>query len=163
MMISLVVAAAENNAIGKDNQLLWCLHNDMKFFKNVTWGMVVIMGRKTLESLGKPLKGRKNIVITRRSLQVDGALVVKSLEDALSAAKEMDVKEVMVIGGGEIYKLALPKANRIYITRVHASPEDGDTFFPEFSEKEWKLVSKKDYDADSRHAYAYSFQLWEKK
>src|SRR5260221_6361579 len=163
MMISLVVAAAENNAIGKDNQLLWCLPNDMKFFKNVTWGMVVIMGRKTLESLGKPLKGRKNIVITRRSLQVDGALVVKSLEDALSAAKEMDVKEVMVIGGGEIYKLALPKANRIYITRVHASPEDGDTFFPEFSEKEWKLVSKKDYDADSRHAYAYSFQLWEKK
>jgi len=163
MIISLVVAAADNNAIGKDQKLLWCLPNDMKFFKNVTWGMVVIMGRKTLEALGKPLKGRKNIVITRQSLNTDGAVIVKSLEEALSAAKEMDVKEVMVIGGGEIYKLALPKANRIYITRVHAKPEDADTFFPEFSEKEWKLVSKKDYDADSKHQYAYSFQLWERK
>ena len=163
MTISLVVAAADNNAIGKDQKLLWCLPNDMKFFKNVTWGMVVIMGRKTLEALGKPLKGRKNIVITRQSLNTDGAVIVKSLEEALSAAKEMDVKEVMVIGGGEIYKLALPKANRIYITRVHAKPEDADTFFPEFSEKEWKLVSKKDYDADSKHQYAYSFQLWERK
>jgi len=163
MTISLVVAAADNNAIGKDQKLLWCLPNDMKFFKNVTWGMVVIMGRKTLEALGKPLKGRKNIVITRQSLNTDGAVIVKSLEEALSAAKEMDVKEVMVIGGGEIYKLALPKANRIYITRVHAKPEDADTFFPEFSEKEWKLVSKKDYDADSKHEYAYSFQLWERK
>jgi len=163
MIISLVVAAADNNAIGKDQKLLWCLPNDMKFFKNVTWGMVVIMGRKTLEALGKPLKGRKNIVITRQSLNTDGAVIVKSLEEALSAAKEMDVKEVMVIGGGEIYKLALPKANRIYITRVHAKPEDADTFFPEFSEKEWKLVSKKEYDADSKHEYAYSFQLWERK
>ena len=163
MIISLVVAAAENNAIGKDQKLLWCLPNDMKFFKNVTWGMVVIMGRKTLEALGKPLKGRKNIVITRQSLNTGGAVIVKSLEDALSAAKGMDVKEVMVIGGGEIYKLALPKANRIYITRVHAKPEDADTYFPEFSEKEWKLVSKKDYDADSKHEYAYSFQLWERK
>jgi len=163
MTISLVVAAAENNAIGKDQKLLWCLPNDMKFFKNVTWGLVVIMGRKTLEALGKPLKGRKNIVITRQSLNTDGAVIVKSLEEALSAAKEMDVKEVMVIGGGEIYKLALPKANRIYITRVHAKPEDADTFFPEFSEKEWKLVSKKEYDADSKHEYAYSFQLWERK
>jgi len=163
MTISLVVAAADNNAIGKDQKLLWCLPNDMKFFKNVTWGMVVIMGRKTLEALGKPLKGRKNIVITRQSLNTDGAVIVKSLEEALSAAKEMDVKEVMVIGGGEIYKLALPKADRTYITRVHAKPEDADTFFPEFSEKEWKLVSKKDYDADSKHEYAYSFQLWERK
>ncbi len=164
MTISLVVAAADNNAIGKDNALLWCLPNDMKFFKNVTWGMVVIMGRKTLESLGKPLKGRRNIVITRKNdFNVEGAVAVRNLHDALFAAKEMDVKEVMVIGGGEIYKLALPKANRIYITRVHATPEDGDTFFPEFSDKEWKLVSQKDYDADSKHVYAYSFQLWERK
>jgi len=163
MIISLVVAAADNNAIGKDNKLLWCLPNDMKFFKNVTWGMVVVMGRKTLESLGKPLKGRKNIVITRQSLQVDGAIVVKNLDDALFAAKEMDVKEVMVIGGGEIYKLTLPKANRIYITRVHAKPNDADTFFPEFSEKEWELVSNKDFSADEKHLYSYSFQLWERK
>jgi dihydrofolate reductase len=164
MNISLVVAAADNNAIGKDNKLLWCLPNDMKFFKNVTWGMVVVMGRKTLESLGKPLKGRRNIVITRNAdLRVEGTVIVKDLDAALAAAKEMDVKEVMVIGGGEIYKLALPKAKRIYITRVHFNPEDADTYFPEFSEKEWKLVSRKDYEADTKHAYAYSFQTWERK
>jgi len=162
MIISLVVAAAENNAIGKDNALLWCLPNDMKFFKNVTWGMVVIMGRKTLEALGKPLKGRRNIVITRQSLSINGTVVVKSLEEALQSAKEMDVKEVFVIGGGEIYKLALPIAHRIYITRVHGSPSGADTFFPAFSDKEWKLVSNKDYNADAKHEYGYSFQLWER-
>lgn len=164
MTISLVVAAADNNAIGKDNKLLWCLPNDMKFFKNVTWGMVVVMGRKTLESLGKPLKGRRNIVITRqKDFQVDGAIIVKDLDESLSATKTMDVKEVFVIGGGEIYKQFLPIANKIYITRVHMSPEDADTYFPEFSEKEWKLVSKKDYEPDAKHPYAYSFQLWERK
>lgn len=163
MTISLVVAAADNNAIGKDNKLLWCLPNDMKFFKNVTWGMVVIMGRKTLESLGRPLKGRRNIVITRQNdFKIDEGVVVKDLNEALDAAKEMDVKEVMVIGGGEIYRQFLPLANKIYITRVHAKPEDADTFFPEFSEKEWKLVSRKDYEADVKHEYAYSFQLWER-
>jgi dihydrofolate reductase len=162
MTISLVVAAADNNAIGKDNKLLWCLPNDMKFFKNVTWGMVVIMGRKTLDSLGKPLKGRRNIIITRQTLNIEGAVFVKDLNEALLAAKEMDVKEVMVIGGGEIYKQFLPVANKIYITRVHAKPEDADTFFPEFSEKEWKLVSRKDYEEDAKHEYAYSFQLWER-
>lgn len=163
MTISLVVAAADNNAIGKDNKLLWCLPNDMKFFKNVTWGMVVIMGRKTLESLGRPLKGRRNIVITRQNdFKIDEGVVVKDLNEALDAAKEMDVKEVMVIGGGEIYRQFLPLANKIYITRVHAKPEDADTFFPEFSEKEWKLVNCKDYEADVKHEYAYSFQLWER-
>jgi dihydrofolate reductase len=164
MNISLVVAAADNNAIGKDNKLLWCLPNDMKFFKNITWGMVVLMGRKTLEALGKPLKGRKNIVVTRQAnLNIEGIVQVKNFEDGLFVAKEMDVKEVFVIGGGEIYRLTLPKANRIYITRVHAGFTDADTFFPEFSEKEWKLVSNKDFEADEKHLYAYSFQLWERR
>ncbi|MES1222547.1 MAG: dihydrofolate reductase, partial [Bacteroidota bacterium] len=123
----------------------------------------VIMGRKTFESLGKPLKGRKNIVITKQSdWKVDGVITVKSLDDALFVAKEMDFKEVMVIGGGEIYKLTLPKANRIYITRVHASPEGADAFFPAFSEKEWTLTSNKDYPVDEKHEYAYSFQVWER-
>jgi dihydrofolate reductase len=160
MIISLVVAAADNNAIGKDNKLLWCLPNDMKFFKNITWGMVVLMGRKTLEALGKPLKGRKNIVVTKQTnLNTEGIIQVKNFEDGLFVAKEMDVKEVFVIGGGEIYRLTLPKANRIYITRVHAEFADADTFFPEFSEEEWKLVSNKDFDADEKNLYAYSFQL----
>lgn len=162
MIISLVVAAANNNVIGKDNQLLWRLPNDMKFFKNVTWGMPVVMGRKTFESLGKPLPGRKNIVLSRKSgLKTEGAVVVKSLEGAQFLVKEMDVKEMMVIGGGEIYDLVFEKARRIYLTRVDAEPE-GDTLFPAIDPQEWKLVSKKDHEADEKHAYNYSFQVWER-
>lgn len=160
MQIALVVAAAENNVIGKDNQLLWRLPNDMKFFKNTTWGLPVIMGRKTFESLGKPLAGRTNIVITRKQdWQAPGAIVVNSLEKALAAAADTDAKEASVIGGGEIYAQALPVAQRIYLTRVHTSLE-GDTWFPEFSEKEWELLSNLDFPADEKHAYAYSFQVW---
>ena len=164
MYLSLVVATADNNAIGKDNHLPWCLPNDMKFFKNITWAMVVIMGRKTLESLGKPLKGRKNIVITRQTgWEREGVVTANSLEQAIDAAAKMDVKEAFVIGGSETYKLALPKASRIYLTRVHTSPADADAFFPEFNRSEWQLISNKDYPVDNKHAYAYSFQVWQKK
>ncbi|MDF2380436.1 dihydrofolate reductase [Nostoc ellipsosporum NOK] len=162
MNISLVVAAADNNIIGKDNKLLWHLPNDLKFFKNVTWGMPVIMGRKTFEALGKALPGRKNIVITRqKGWKAEGAVVVSSLDDALFLIKEMDVKEPMVIGGGEIYRLAFEKARRIYITRVEASPE-GDTSFPAIDPAKWKLVSQKNHEADDKHAYNYSFQVWDR-
>src|SRR5258708_7187140 len=119
MIISFVVAASENNIIGKDNKLLWTLPNDMKFFKNTTWGIPVIMGRKTYDSLGKPRKGRTNIVITRQNLEIPGAKVVKSLDEALSAAAETDAKESFIIGGGQIFAEAIPRANKIYITRVH--------------------------------------------
>jgi len=162
MIISLVVAAARNNVIGKDNKLLWTLPNDMKFFKNVTWGLPVVMGRKTFEALGKPLSGRKNIIISRQSgLSTEGAVIVKNLDDAQFLVKQMDVKEMMVIGGGEIYKAAMDRANRIYITRVDADLE-GDTTFPEIDPREWKMVSKKDYPVDEKHQYAYSFQVWER-
>jgi dihydrofolate reductase len=162
MIISLVVAAAQNNAIGKAGKLPWCLPNDMKYFKNVTWGMPVIMGRKTFEILGKPLSGRKNIVIThQRNWKADGVVAVKSLEDALFVAKETDAKEVMVIGGGEIYRMVFAKTKRIYLTRVKAEPE-GDTFFPDIDPKEWKLVRQKDHDADEKNEYGYSFQIWER-
>lgn len=162
MMISLVVAAANNNVIGKDNRLLWHLPNDMKFFKNVTWGMPVVMGRKTFESLGKPLPGRKNIILSRRpGLHIEGTVVVKSMEDATFLVKEMEVKEMMVIGGSEIFRMVFEKAGRIYLTRVDAAPE-GDAYFPAVSPAEWKLVSKTDHKADERHAYNYSFQVWER-
>ncbi|HSB94246.1 MAG TPA: dihydrofolate reductase, partial [Flavitalea sp.] len=129
--VSLVVAVSENHVIGKDNQLLWSLPNDMKFFKNTTWGMPVIMGRKTFESLGKPLPGRTNIVITSKpDWQAPGTITVSSLDEAIHAAEETDAKEVFVIGGGQVYKQSMPVANRIYYTRVHTSVE-GDTFFPE--------------------------------
>jgi len=163
MIISLVVAAAENNVIGKDNRLLWHLPNDMKFFKNTTWGMPVIMGRKTFESLGKPLAGRPNIVMTRdQNWKADGTRVVSTLEEALQAAADTDAKEAFVIGGGEIFNQSLPLAHRVYLTRVHASPE-GDTFFPELPADEWQLLSQLDFDADARHQYAYSFQVWQRK
>ena len=163
MILTLVVAAARNNVIGKDNQLLWRLPNDTRYFKNVTWGMPVLMGRKTFESLGKPLAGRTNIVLTRNgSWKADGVTVVKNLDDAIFVAKQMDVKELMVIGGGEIYKMAMPKAGRIHLTRVEAEVE-GDAYFPEIDQLLWKLVSRTDHAADEKHAYAYSFQVWERR
>ncbi len=162
MTISLVVAAANNNGIGKEGQMPWHLPADMKHFKNVTWGMPVIMGRKTFESIGKVLPGRKNIVITRQTgWEAEGAVVVKKMEDALFVAAETDAKEVMVIGGGEIYKLIFEKARRIYLTRVDAEPE-ADTFFPSLQPKEWHLVNQQKHEADEKNAYNYSFQLWER-
>ena len=163
MIISLIVAAAKNNAIGKDGGMPWHLPEDMKHFKNITWAMPVIMGRKTFESLKKPLPGRKNIVITRQNgWKADGTVVVKNLNDALFVANQTDAKEVFVIGGGEIYKLAFEKAKRVYLTRVETEPE-ADTFFQELDPKVWQLVSRKDHEADEKNVFAYSFQVWERK
>jgi dihydrofolate reductase len=162
MLVSFVVAASTNNAIGKNNQLMWSLPNDMKFFKNVTWAMPVLMGRKTFESLGKPLQGRLNIVITRKTdWQPEGAVVVHSLQDAIKAAIAGDYKEAFIIGGGEIFKEAMPVADKIYLTRVDAEL-DGDAFFPAIDQKDWHLSSEQSFPADAKHAYAYHFQLWER-
>ncbi len=140
----------------------WHLPNDMRHFKNVTWGLPVIMGRKTFESLGKVLPGRKNIVISRQpDWKHEGTIVVKSLDDALFVANETDAKEVMVIGGGEIYKALFSKAKRIYLTRVDAEPE-ADTFFPDIEPSEWFLVSQDNHEADGKNPYNHSFQLWER-
>lgn len=165
MIISLIVAAAENNAIGKDNKLLWHLPNDMKFFKNTTWGMPVIMGRKTYLSLsGEPLPGRYNIVVSRQKdhgINRNDVWVVSSPEEALEKAASTDCKEVFIAGGGQIYDAYLPIADKIYITRVHAQPE-GDAFFPAFDESEWSKTYQLDFEVDSKHQYAYSFQTWER-
>lgn len=166
MIISLIAAASTNNVIGKDNKLLWHLPNDMKFFKNTTWGMPVVMGRKTYEALaGEPLPGRTNIIITRNKDWQPGrpgVRVVGSLEEAIGAAEETDAKETFIIGGGEIYAQSMSIANRIYMTRVHMEV-DGDAFFPAIDERSWKLVSNLDFGADEKHCCAYSFQLWERK
>ena len=163
MIVSLVVAAAENNVIGKNNQLLWHLPNDLKFFKNTTWGMVVIMGRKTFESVNKPLPGRINIVITRQSdWATEEVITAADLNDALKKAAETNCKEIFVIGGGEIYKQSMAIANKIYITRVHTAP-DGDTFFPVIDENNWELTSNEDFEANAKHAFGYSFQIWKRK
>jgi dihydrofolate reductase len=163
MIVTLVVAAANNNAIGKDNKLLWHMPNDMKYFKNVTWGMPVVMGRKTFEALGKALRGRKNIVLTQQAgWKAEDVVAVKTFEDAKFLVKEMDMKEMMVIGGGEIYRSTIDKADRIHITRIDAEFEDADTFFPVIDPTVWKLVSQKNHEADAKHKYNYSFQVWEK-
>lgn len=162
MMISLVVAAAKNNAIGKDNQLLWSLPNDMRFFKSTTWAMPVVMGRKTYASMGKALQGRFNIVITRQTdWQAENVVVVHSLTEAIAVAEAAHYKELLVIGGGEIYREAFPLARRIYLTRVEVELP-GDTFFPEMDPAEWHLQSEQSFAADAKHAYGYHFQVWEK-
>jgi dihydrofolate reductase len=160
MTISLIVAAAENNAIGKNNQLLWHLPNDLKFFKNTTWGMPVIMGRKTFESVNKPLPGRFNIVITRQAnWKADSVIAATDLQDALQKAAETNCNEIFIIGGGEIYKQAYELADKIYLTRVHTEI-DGDTFFLALDENKWQLMANQDFAADEKHAFAYSFQTW---
>lgn len=162
MTVSLIVAAAKNNAIGKDNRLLWSLPNDMKFFKSTTWAMPVVMGRKTYESMGKALQGRLNIVITRQpGWKAEGVVVAGSLTEALALAESAHYKEVFVIGGGEIYREALPIASRVYLTRIDVEMP-GDTFFPELDASEWQLRSQQSFAPDPKHAYAYHFQVWEK-
>jgi dihydrofolate reductase len=165
MLISLLVAASKNNVIGKNNQLLWHLPNDMKFFRNITWGMPVIMGRKTLESLhNKALNGRINIVLTKQKelKNVSGKIeLARRIEDAIALAKNTDCKEVFVIGGGEIFKSFLDIANRIYLTRVEAEFE-GDTYFPEFDKNNWTLSSSNSFPADEKHKYPYTFETWDR-
>jgi len=165
MIVTLVAAASENNVIGLQNKLVWNLPNDTRFFKNTTWGMPVIMGRKTFESLeNKPLSGRFNIVISNHpsALQPKGPIkTAGSLQQAIELAATTDAKEVFIVGGGKVYAESLPLADKIVLTRVHAEVE-GDAFFPAFSEKEWKLFSNIDFAADEKHQYAYSFQVWER-
>jgi dihydrofolate reductase len=164
MIISLIAAASTNNVIGKENKLVWHLPNDMKFFKNTTWGMPVIMGRKTYETLaGEPLPGRYNFVVTRNKDWDPHNAKVKvavGLGQAFDLARATDCKECFVIGGGEIYTAAMPLADKIYLTRVHAVV-DGDAYFPVIDEQRWEMVSHLDFQADEKHAYAYSFQVWE--
>ncbi len=166
MTISLIAAAAENNAIGKDNQMLWHLPNDLKYFKNITWGMPVLMGRKTFESFGggKPLPGRANIILTyKKNYHPEGTVVVNKLDNALFFVNENDFNELMVIGGGEVYNMMLPKADKIYLTRVHESFTEADAFFPSIDEKKWQRTSQQNFTADEKHLYAYSFEIWERK
>jgi dihydrofolate reductase len=161
MTISLIVAASNNNVIGVNNQLPWHLPNDLKFFKNLTWAMPIVMGRRTFESMGKALPGRVNIVITaQKDASFENAVTVNSLKDAFFVADDGDYKEIFIIGGGQIFKDTLDKADKVYLTRVHTTM-DGDVFFPELG-KEWKLAWSEDHFKDEKHKYDYSFQRWER-
>jgi len=155
MNISIIVAASRNNVIGKDNDLIWHLSSDLKRFKELTTGHHIIMGRKTFDSIGKPLPNRTSIIISRQeNYSVEGCIVVHSLEEALE--KVENDQEAFIIGGGSIYHEALAKADKIYLTRVHHNFE-GDTFFPKLNSKEWESVDRKDHMPDEKNPYPYSF------
>jgi dihydrofolate reductase len=155
MIISIIVAAAENGVIGSDNQLPWRLPDDLRRFKALSLGKPVVMGRRTFESIGRPLPGRANIVVSRRSdLQIDGATVVGSIDAALAVAGQ--VPEVVVIGGAEIFRQVLPQTHTIHLTRVHASVR-GDVTFPPLDPAVWREVAVEHHAADARHPYAFSF------
>jgi dihydrofolate reductase len=154
MTVSIIVAIGENHAIGKNNQLLWHMPNDLKHFKDITSGRTIIMGRKTFDSVGKPLPRRRNIVVTRQDITIPGCEVVKSIEDGLALCKDED--EVFIGGGAEIYKLAMHLTDRIYLTIIHKS-FDADTFFPEIDKSEWKEVKREDFEPDEKNPLPYSF------
>jgi dihydrofolate reductase len=158
--LSIVVAISENNAIGKNNQLLWHLPADLKHFKEITSGHPIIMGRKTYDSIGRPLPNRRNIVITRKTdLNIPNVEVVNSLQEAIALCEKEN--EVFVIGGAEIYKHALALTNRIYLTVVHQNYE-ADAFFPALEKDEWKEVAKEYHQADEKNNVAYTFSTLER-
>lgn len=162
MSISLLVAATENNVIGKDNKLLWHLPNDLRYFKNLTYGGVMLMGRKTFESIGKPLPGRVNIVISANpSFNAKGIIKAASIEEGLARAQETNCREIFVIGGGDIYRQMMNMADKIYMTRVH-TVMDGHAYFPEINEAQWQKTSAAGFKADEKHAFDYTFETWEK-
>lgn len=159
--ISIAVAIGENQAIGKNNQLLWHMPADLKFFKQTTSGHTVIMGRKTFDSVGKPLPNRRNIVITRdASLKIEGVEVVNSLDEALKIT-QTEEKPVFIVGGAEIYRQALPKTDRLYLTTIHHN-FDADTFFPDFERNEWTVISSEPHKADEKNKYDYTFEVLER-
>lgn len=160
-MINIVVAKASNNVIGAKNDLIWHLPNDLKHFKNLTSGHPIIMGRKTYESLGKPLPNRTNIVITRDSnWTTDGIVKENSLEKAIDSALKID-EDIYIIGGGNIYKQAMEFTDILYITEVHHE-FDGDTYFPEIDTDDWEEIERENFKKDEKHPFAYSFVTYKK-
>jgi dihydrofolate reductase len=156
MRLTIVVAVSENGVIGTGNQLPWRLPKDLKRFKALTMGKPIIMGRKTYESIGRPLPGRTNIVITRqRELQIEGCVVVGSVEEALAAAEPTE--EVIVGGGGDLYAQLIDRVTTIHLTRVYVTIA-GDVFFPALNAAEWRRTIEEQHAADERHAYAFAFE-----
>lgn len=160
--INIIVAKAENNVIGNKNQLIWHLPNDLKRFKQLTTGHPIIMGRKTFESIGKPLPNRTNIVITRNTVwTAEGIVTVHSLEDAIQLASRAD-SEIFIIGGGNIYEQALDLADKLEVTEVHQDFE-GDAHFPEIDLNQWQETFREKHPADEKHSIEYSFVTYIRK
>ena len=164
----MIAAMGQNRVIGKDNDLVWSLPHDMKYFMETTKGHPIIMGRKNYESLPlkfRPLPGRTNIIVTRNHLYQDekseDCIIVTSIEEALKAARQNDAGEIFIIGGGQIYELGLPHADKLYLTEIEGS-FDGDAFFPKFDKEEWVEVSRIHHPSDERHQYPFDFVIYQR-
>ncbi|EAY4638048.1 type 3 dihydrofolate reductase [Salmonella enterica] len=160
MLISLIVATAQNRVIGKGNAMPWHLPADLRHFKNITLGKPVVMGRRTFESIGRPLPGRRNLVISRNpEWQADGVEVAASLDDALALVSGVD--EVMILGGGQLYAEALPRADRLYLTLIDLTVE-GDTYFPDYQRYSWQELERSTHQPDEKNPHAYTFVTLER-
>jgi len=162
--IALIVAMAANRVIGRENQLPWRLPGDLPRVKRLTMGKALIMGRKTHESIGRPLPGRLNIILTRQvDYQAEGCVVVHTVEEALAAAQAYAPdKEIIIFGGADLYRLFLPQANRLYLTLL-ADPFPGDTFFPEIDWSEWQEITRESFPVSEDNPHAHSFSIWERR
>ena len=166
MNISIIAAVSKNQIIGKDNQLVWNLQKDMKYFSNVTKGHSVIMGRRNWDSIPKkwrPLPQRKNIILSKnKELNIRGATVTNTIEEAIEISRSNNDDEIFIIGGGEIYNLGIPLSDKLYITEIH-SKVDGDTYFPVWNKKEWKEISRITHQKDKNHNHSFDFVIYVKK
>ncbi|MFM4819150.1 type 3 dihydrofolate reductase [Aeromonas hydrophila] len=163
MMISMIAAMAHDRVIGLDNQMPWHLPADLAHFKRVTLGKPVLMGRKTFESIGRPLPGRRNLVISRNpDYRADGVEVIDSVEAALALLAGSDVAELMVIGGGHLYGQLLSRADRLYLTRIDLAVE-GDTCFPAFDEGDWSCIEREPHQPDEKNPHTYCFETWQRR
>ncbi len=163
MIVSAIVATASNRVIGKDNDIPWYLPADLKYFKKTTLNHHILMGRKSFQSIGKPLPKRTNVIITRNPYFIaTNCLVASSLEEALEIAYDNGEKEAFIIGGGEIYRQSIPLLDRLYLTEVAIAPE-GSVYFPELNWDEWTLVSEEAHEPDEKNEHAYVFKIFDKK
>ena len=164
MIISAIVATDINNVIGKDNDIPWRLPADLKYFKRRTLNHHIIMGRKTFESIGRPLPKRTNIIVTRNPFYVaSNCLVTSSIQEALQIAKDNGEEEVFIIGGGEIYRQSITFCNRVYLTHVDTVIENGEVFFPKLSTEEWEEISSDTHQPDEKNEFTYTFKVFERK
>ncbi len=164
MILSFVVAISDNNAIGKDNALPWHLPEDLKFFKRITMGKPIVMGRKTFESLGRPLPGRLNVVLSgQKSLQLpEGVQLFSEFGPVIDSLEAAGVEEACIIGGGELFRQTMDKVDRMYVTRVHTVIPDADTFFPDIDHTHWKLAWQEAHEADEKNKFPYTFERYDR-
>lgn len=162
MIISIIAAVAKNNVIGKNNSLVWHMPADLKYFKETTSGHYIIMGRKTFESFGKPLKNRTHIIVTRnKEYSYPGCHIAHNIDDAIKIAKENNQEEVFVLGGAEIYRQSIGLSDKLYITEIKEY-FDGDTFFPIINENEWEEVERNEFEPDDKNKYPYAFVRYDR-